>query len=38
MTYAELVQGAPDVTVIVLFVVAITAALIWVVKSATTRD
>lgn len=36
MTYAELAQNAPDATVIVLFVFAITAALLWVV-SATTR-
>lgn len=37
MTYAELATNQPDATVIVLFVFAITAALIWVVKSATRR-
>lgn len=37
MTYAELATNAPDATVIVLFVFAITAALLWVVKTATTR-
>jgi len=36
MTYAEL-SNQPDVTVLVLMIFAITAALIWVVKTATTR-
>lgn len=37
MAYAELAANQHDATVIVLFVFAITAALLWVVKSAITR-
>lgn len=37
MTYAEL-SNQPDVTVLVLMIFAVTAALVWVVRTATRRD